>query len=179
MRSSVLRKLGLASQAGRAVVIGGLAAVSLAVTGAALAVPGSPVSVNSDATAAATHSATGEPSEDGDSPEATDATEAADTAESEAPDASPDTRTCPWPTSTASPTAVATASPHDNGLHCGWYKPGFRDGHHPGRGDDGLDQSSPRPHPTGAPDGEHGKSGEHHGSDDTDSTEGDSEGSGS
>ncbi|MFN2539324.1 MAG: hypothetical protein ABR549_14415 [Mycobacteriales bacterium] len=169
MRTTLVRKLGLAAHAGRSVVVGGFAAVSLAVTGAALAVPGSPVSLHSDADATASASPTAEPSEDAAS---ASPTAAAQTAEpSESPRVRP---TCPPAVrATASPAALptATASPrHDQGLHCGQLKPGFRDGKHPGQGNGGLDNSSPRPHPTGKPDNEH--RGEHgskdHGTDSDD-----------
>lgn len=176
MSPHLLRKLGLASQAGRAVVVGGLAAVSLAVTGAALAVPGSPVSLNTDAPATATHSPeaeptsepTSEPSEDSTSEDAVAASDTAVTAEptdSEAP-----RPTCPG--TIATPTADPSDNADDQGLHCGQLKAEHRDGHHDGQGNGGLDQSSPRPHPTDAPEARHDDGSEH---DSPDSPEHDSE----
>jgi len=126
----MLRRIRLAS---KTVLVGGFAAVSLAVTGAALAAPGGPLAPTGDATTAATP--TDKPSED---PGKSAKPAKAETPDADEPSDAPKTtsashpaqdRSCPWPTPVALPT------PHDQGLHCGWYKPGH---------------SAPRPHPAQA-----------------------------
>jgi hypothetical protein len=140
--------IATARTASKGVIVGGLAAVSFAVTGVALAAAGSPLTPAPHSTGSpATHApATGKPAVMP-TPHSTHAAQ---------PGSTDGDRACPWPT----PAAVAT--PHDNGLHCGWYKPGHRDGTHPGQGHDGKDNSSARPHPTGnkgAAQGSHGTDG--------------------
>lgn len=149
----MLSRIPLAS---KTVLVGGLAAVSLTVTGVALAVPGGPFSPAADSTTTSA-SPTDTPSEDTKAMNVTadDSTESPEPAETESPEPSESPkadRTCPWPT----PTAVASAATapttapgdeqgdgqDDNGLHCGWFKPGSdTKGSHENRGHDGKGDS--------------------------------------
>jgi hypothetical protein len=128
--------LATARSASKGVLVGGLAAVSFGVTGVALAAAGNPMAP----TPAVSHSpATGKP--------ATPAKPKTTAPKTEKDDGAPKAdRSCPWPT----PAHPSTAG-HDNGLHCGWYKPGHRDGKHPGKGHGGVDNSAPHAHATGKP----------------------------